>query len=248
MERLFAVAAGSLPCLMFAGFAVLAGVLIAVGIWRARKRREAMTALARRLGLAFYPSDPWNLPVWYGRLELFGRGRSRRAENVMSGEIDGRTVVAFDYRYTTGSGKNKHTHYFQVVVWLLPIQAPGLRLRPENLLDRVASWVGWDDIDFESDEFSRRYHVACEDRRFAYDIFHARLIDYLLRCGSVPSMEMNGVFLALYEPGLGGPERVERLLAIGRTVIDMIPGYVLRARGVEAAAGGSVPGRGGGAS
>jgi len=233
METLFGAAAGALPCLMFGAFAVLAGSLIVFGILRAQKRRKEMLALAQKWGFAFYPKDPWNLPTWYTRLDLFNHGHSKRAANVMSGEVDGRTVVAFDYRYTTGSGKNSHTHCHQAVVFLLPIDAPAVRMRPESVLDRMASWVGWDDIDFESDEFSRRYYVASEDRRFAYDLFHARLIDYLLRCGTAPHMETAGVFLLLYDTGSGQVQNFERLITIGQTVVNMIPDYVLKARGVE---------------
>ncbi len=233
MDALFKAIAGAGPCLMFGVFAVIVVVVIVFGILGAQKRRKAMHALAQKWGFAFYPKDPWNLPMWYTRLDLFNRGRSKRATNVMSGEVDGRTVVAFDYRYTTGSGKNSHTHHHQAVVFLLPIDAPAVRLRPESVFDRMASWVGWDDIDFESDEFSRRYHVASEDRRFAYDLFHARLIDYLLRCGTAPHMETAGVFLLLYDKGSGRVENFDRLIQIGQTVVNMIPDYVLKARGVE---------------
>jgi hypothetical protein len=233
MDALFAAFGSAVPCLMFGAFAVIAVVVIVFSILRAQKRRQEVQALAQKWGFAFYPKDPWNLPMWYTRLDLFNHGRSKRAENVMSGEVDGRTVVAFDYRYTTGSGKNSHTHHHQAVVFLLPIEAPAVRMRPESVFDRVASWVGWDDIDFESDEFSRRYHVASEDRRFAYDLLHARLIDYLLRCGTAPHMETAGVFLLLYDKGHGEVQNFERLIQIGQTVVNMIPDYVLKARGVE---------------
>jgi len=233
VEALFGAAAGAVPCLMFGAFAVIAAVVIVLGILHAQQRRKETEALARKWGLNFYPTDPWDLPTWYCRLDLFNHGRSRRASNVMSGDVDGLTVVAFDYRYTTGSGKNSHTHHHQAVVFLLPIDAPAVRMRPENVLDRMASWVGWDDIDFESDEFSRRYHVASQDRRFAYDILHARLIDYLLRCGTAPHMETAGVFLLLYDKGHGQVQNFERLIMIGQTVVAMIPDYVLKARGVQ---------------
>jgi len=236
MEALFGAAAATVPCLMFGAVAVLVVVGIVYAVMRARRRREQMQALAAKWGFRYFPQDPWGLPTWYATLDLFTHGHSRRADNVMSGEVDGRTVVCFDYRYTTGSGKNSHTHHHQAVVYLLPIQAPPLRMRPESVFDRVASWVGWDDIDFESDEFSRRYYVASQDRRFAYDIFHAQLIDYLLRCGTAPHMEMNGLFLLLYDTGSGDVQNVERLLMIGQTVVNMIPDYVLKARGVDASA------------
>jgi hypothetical protein len=190
-----------------------------------------MARLAAELGFEYYPDDPWNLQDKYAMFELFGRGHSRRASNVICGEVDGRAVVAFDYRYKTGSGKNESTHSCQALVMGLPIVAAGLRMRSENLFDRVASWVGYDDIDFESDEFSRRHHVACDDRRFAYDILHARLIDYLLGCGSVPNLEMQGPLMVLFE-SQGDAASVRRLLAIGREIVASIPDYVLTARGI----------------
>ena len=224
------------PCIVFPAFAALVVALIVFGILRARRRREAMARLAKELGFEYYPDDPWNLEDKYAMFELFGRGHSRGASNVICGEVDGRAVVAFDYKYTTGSGKNKSTHSYQALVMGLPIVAAGLRMRSESLFDRVASWVGYDDIDFESDEFSRRYHVACGDRRFAYDILHARLIDYLLGCGSVPNLEMQGPLMVLFD-SQGDVKNVRRLIAIGREIVASIPEYVLHARGIEQPAG-----------
>jgi hypothetical protein len=188
--------------------------------------------LAAELGFEFYPDDPWDLENRYGMFEFFGRGHSRKASNILCGELDGRSAVAFDYQYTTGSGKNQSTHHYQVAVLGLPIVAAGLRMRSETVFDRVASWVGWDDIDFESDEFSRRYHVACEDRKFAYDIFHARLIEHLLACGDVPDLEMKANLVVLYDKR-GDTGNVRRLISIGLEIIASIRDYVLKARGFE---------------
>jgi hypothetical protein len=221
----------AIPCIIIPAFVALAAVLVVLGIVKARERREAMARLAAELGFEFHPDDPWNLADRYGMFELFGRGHSRRASNILCGELDGRPAVAFDYKYTTGSGKNQSTHHCQGVVLGLPIVAPGLRMRSETVLDRMASWVGWDDIDFESDEFSRRYHVACEERRFAYDIFHARLIEHLLACGDVPDLEMKGN-LTLLHGRQRDVENVRRLVGIGREIVASIPEYVLKARGI----------------
>jgi len=222
---------GLFPCIVVPAFIALAVALIVFGILKARKRREAMTRLAAELGFEYYADDPWSLEDKYAMFELFGRGHSRKASNVLCGEMDGRAVVAFDYQYTTGSGKNKSTHSYQAVVMGLPIVAAGLRMRTETVFDRLASWVGWDDIDFESDEFSRRYHVASEDRRFAYDIFHARLIEHLLACGQAPGLEMKGPLMVLFD-SQGNVENVRRLIAIGREIVASIPEYVLKARGI----------------
>jgi len=246
---------GILPCIVVPAFVSLAVALIVFGILKARERREAMARLAAELGFEYYPDDPWDLEDKYAMFELFGRGHSRKASNVICGDVDGRAVVAFDYQYTTGSGKNQSTHSCQALVMGLPIVAAGLRMRSESLFDHVAAWVGYDDINFESDEFSRRYHVACDDRRFAYDILHARLIDYLLGCGdpstgsgspragsrgSVPNLEMQGPLMVLFE-SQGDAANVRRLLAIGREIVASIPDYVRSARGIGQPAGKKSP-------
>lgn len=225
------------PCLIFPAMIALVVVLIVVGIMQAKKRRQEAARLAAEMGVRFFPHDIWDLPKRYGMFDLFRRGHSKKALNILNGNVDGRSAAAFDYQYTTGSGKNQTTHHYQAAVLGLPIHAARLRLRSEHIFDRVASWVGCDDIDFESDEFSRRYHVQCEDRRFAYDIFHAQLIDYLLRCGTSPSIEMNGPVLAVYE-ARGSVENVRRLLQIGRAIVRSIPDYVRNARAVTGARGG----------
>jgi len=239
MEVVFGGLAGLVPCLLFGGIAALIVVAIVYGVIKARERREAMARLAARLGLRYYADDPWDMPSRYGHFDLFQHGHSKRASNILAGDLDGRSVVAFDYRYKTGSGKNETTHHYQGAVLETPIVAPRLRMRQESVLDRVASWVGYDDIDFESDEFSRRYHVKSEDRRFAYDILHARLIDYLLQCGTAPAMEMQGPLMLVYDSGHGSVANVQRLLVIGQEVIRSIPDYVLKARGAGPPPGGS---------
>jgi hypothetical protein len=237
MEIVFGGMAGALPCLMFAGVAALIVVAIVYSIKKARERREAMARLAAELGLQHYADDPWDIPVRYERFSLFSQGHSRHASNILAGQIDGRSVMLFDYRYTTGSGKNQSTHSFQAAILTLPILAARLHVRQESVFDKIASWVGHDDINFESAEFSRRYHLKCDDRKFAYDLFHARLIEYLLACGDCPTLEMNGPTLLLYDTQ-GKLENFRRLLDIGQEIIRSIPEYVLHQRGIGGTSGG----------
>jgi hypothetical protein len=48
------------------------------------------------------------------------------------------------------------------------------------LFDKIAGAFGFDDIDFESEAFSRRFHVKSSDRRFAYDVIHPRMMEFLM--------------------------------------------------------------------
>jgi hypothetical protein len=237
MEVLFGAAGGLLQCFLFAGVAALVIALIVWSSIRARQRRDAAARLAAEWGFEFYPDDPYGMASRYAQFDLFENGHSQQASNVLCGRIDGREVILCDYQYTTGSGKNKSTHCYQAALLMMPILGARLQMRPENFLDRMASWVGHDDINFESEEFSRRYHIKCDDRKFAYDLFHARLIEYLLACGEAPSLETNGPLLLLYDTQ-GEVEALRRLRAIGEEIIRSIPDYVRTARGIEHKTGG----------
>ncbi|HCT45315.1 MAG TPA: hypothetical protein DF699_08890 [Phycisphaerales bacterium] len=57
---------------------------------------------------------------------------------------------------------------------------PDMLIRREGIFDKIASAFGKNDIDFESAEFSRKYYVQSESRKFAYDIIHPRMMEFLL--------------------------------------------------------------------
>ena len=155
----------------------------------AKKRREAMHALASELGWRFFPDRDSSHDDEYAHFEIFRRGHSRTAFNTMVGdlEIDGRRFPAkagdFRYKRTSGSGKNRRTttYTFTYLILHLPFATtPDLVIRREGFFDKLAGAFGFDDIDFESEEFSRKFHVKSPDRRFAYDVVHPRMMELLL--------------------------------------------------------------------
>jgi hypothetical protein len=69
----------------------------------------------------------------------------------------------------------------------LPFDTGGrLLVRPQGLLDAVASTFVSEDIDFESVEFNRRFLVRASSRRFAYDVLHPGTIDVLMSTEPMP--------------------------------------------------------------
>ena len=171
------------------GFAIVA--LIVTGIWLAhayeKKRREEFEALARELGWRFEAegSDTADMACF----EHFARGHSQRALATLHGEVtigqERWPAQAGDYTYkvTSGAGKNRRTttYRFTYVIVRTPFaRLPDLVVRPEGLFDKLAGVFGFDDIDFESEEFSRKYHVKSADKRFAYDVLHPRMLQMLL--------------------------------------------------------------------
>jgi len=59
-------------------------------------------------------------------------------------------------------------------------RTPDLLIRREGVFDRLAGVLGFDDIDFESEEFSRAFYVKSSDKKFAYDVVHPRMMEWLL--------------------------------------------------------------------
>jgi hypothetical protein len=179
------------------------GIVLVAGLaymaWLAeKKRREALMALAAQLGWRFDPRRDRDHDDEYAHFEIFRRGHSRAAYNTLTGEVEigGRRFPAkmgdFLYKITTSTGKSTttRTYRFSYLILHLPYGGvPDLLIRREGVLDKIAGAFGFDDIDFESAEFSRRFCVKSPDKRFAYDVVHPRMIEFLL-AGSPPAIDI----------------------------------------------------------
>jgi hypothetical protein len=223
---------------VFAAMACGITIGVVLGIRRDQRRHRATARLAASWGWLFYENDIGDLPAQYHDFfSFFQIGHGRSAANIMVSPDDWPAVTLFDYEYTTGSGKSAHTSFFQVAVVELPFAAPRLMIRNETFLDTLASWVGHEDLHFESEVFNRLYHVKCEEPRFAYDILHQRLLLYLMHQPELPHIEMRLTRMLLFFRNRGEIGRFRKLLDIGQEIIRSIPDYVLHERGTGAAGG-----------
>jgi len=103
----------------------------------------------------------------------------------MEGTWSDRHLLAFDYHYETHSTDSKghrrtNHHHFSAVILASALPLKPLFIRAEGFFDKLTEFVGFDDIDFESAEFSRKFYVKAKDRRWAYDVIHARTMEFLL--------------------------------------------------------------------
>jgi len=180
---------GSLQVILIIAAVAVVGFLVYLGWLAEKKRREAMAAFAHRIGWHFEPSRDRHHDDQYAHFEIFRRGHSRAAYNTLTGELDlsGRRCVGkmgdFTYKIThhTGKGSSTTTYRFSYIILHLPlIGVPDLLIRREGLWDKLIDAFGFDDIDFESVEFSRRFHVTSADKTFAYDVIHPRMMEFLL--------------------------------------------------------------------
>jgi len=174
--------------------AAIIAVVVIYAIWAAdRKRRVILKALARHLGLGFDPGADRRLHLAYAH-SVFQKGPSRQGSNSMFGVMNlaGHSVRVRmgDYRYVTGHGKHRQTHRISYAAFHLPyVGTPDLLIRKENLGDQMLGAVGFDDIDFESEEFSRMFWVKSGNKKYAYDVIHPRMMEFLIQ-GPTPRLEI----------------------------------------------------------
>ena len=103
----------------------------------------------------------------------------------MLGTAGQRVTCGFDYHYETHSTNSKgqrqtHHHYFSALVVDAGLPLKPLFIRPEGFFDKVTEFVGFEDIDFESAEFSQKFYVKAPDRRWAYDVLHQKTMELML--------------------------------------------------------------------
>jgi hypothetical protein len=78
----------------------------------------------------------------------------------------------------------------------MPAVFPDLTIRREGFFTRVAEVFGYQDIKFESAEFSKTFCVRSDDKKFAYDVCHAKMMEYLLANRDL-SIEIENEVIAL---------------------------------------------------
>jgi len=179
---------------VFAASAAAAGIFS----WRTRQKREQELAeLAFRLNLTFRAARNEALVTGWGFLSRLSQGDDRYAFNVLQGHYRDQRLIVFDLHYRTGSGKSRKNHYGTFFILVMREAFPRLTIAPEDILSRIAQAFGYEDINFESAEFSRAFCVRSVDKKFAYDVCNAQMIEYLLANRDL-NLEIQGPALTLW--------------------------------------------------
>ncbi len=212
------------------GFFIVLAAIAAFGIYSWRKdqqRKQALQEWAAGRRWRYAAKGLRDLRTRFAGLKILDRGHSRGSGNAITGNLDGHEAICLDYKYVTGSGKNRTTHRIGMVILDCGFPTIPLLIRREHAFDKVGEFLGADDIDFESGEFSRKFYVKSNDRKWAYDIIHGRTMDYLMQAPAV-SIEFGMGEIAVYRNGYNDPARHEEALAVARRMLDLIPDYVIK--------------------
>jgi len=222
----------AMPFVIVALFVAVIIVLAVVSAKQAAKRREELRAWATQHGMTFDEAHRSDLEGRFPRFDCLRQGSNRYAYNVLEGRWGDRSFLGFDYHYETHSHDSKgrrqthHNHFSAVILGSdLPLQP--LSLRRENFFDKIGEFFGADDIDFESAEFSRNFCVRAPDKRWAYDVLHARTMEFLL-ASPVFSLKFDRHCVIAQNGSVFSPQAYEDAVGVIAGVLDRLPDYLVR--------------------
>jgi len=221
---------------------IVAFIAIAVySHYKAKQRREALARWASEHGLTFTRHRDASMDNRFDQFDCLKQGSDRYAYNIIEGDYHGRILLAFDYHYETYSTDSKgrrqtHHHHFSAAIVRASMPLKPLTIRKENLLDKVGGLFGFDDIDFESAAFSREFHVKAPDRKWAYDVLHARAIEFLLGRPRF-SLEFDERHVIAWRGSRFDIHEFEQAVGVIEGLLDQLPEYVRRERGAMVQAG-----------
>jgi hypothetical protein len=190
---------------VFVVFVVVAGLIVYLQYAARQRRVREVAALAQRTGFSFTRDDVdrvVDMPF-----KLFNEGDGRKVELVMSGTHNGLPMRMFDYWYydesSDGHGSESRTyHRFTCALVTLPVACPPLRLTHEDFLTRIGSHLGMHDVEFEYDDFNRRFRVKCNEQKFAFALFDGQMMQWLLEADTFASVEVVGPWVLLSDKQL----------------------------------------------
>jgi hypothetical protein len=211
---------------IFLVLAVIGGIVYLQYVAR-EKRRAALAAWALAHGMTPVPGDGGLDQV---DVPLFGKGDGRGWENIFAGTSEERPVRIGDYWYydesrDSNGRRTKSYSRFSVCVLDLGLWMPRVEVGAENMFTRLADHVGLRDIEFESEEFNRRFNVKSADREFAFKLLDARMLTWLLETAGGHHYEAAGPHLVTYTRRLA-PDELSDLLFASNGFVSKIPRLV----------------------
>jgi len=221
-----------MPPLVIVVFIAFAILLAVVGHLQARKRKKELAAWAQSRGLRCREGKDRSFDNYYGHLPCLCRGSNRYAYNIMEGEYNGRRLCAFDYHYETYShsskgGRRTDHHRFSAVIFDTNLPLKPLFIRPEGVFDKLTEFFGFDDIDFELDEFSRKFYVKSPDRKWAYDVIQQSTMELLLRSPRF-TLDFRGPHVIAFRNSMFSVAEFEAAVSLVEGVLDRMPEYLVR--------------------
>jgi hypothetical protein len=157
---------------------VVGGILSLISKYFEGERTKKIEELARSSGFTFRPrptAGDNDLPIGCYLAET---GRDPAVSNVLEvARTDELHFVLFEYEYTVGYGKSRHTTHQTIGRLRAPLlKLPSFLLFPETLFSKIGVMFGQTDVNFpDSPDFSDQYILRGQDEAALQAIFNPAL-------------------------------------------------------------------------
>lgn len=195
-----------------------------------KKKVAAFTAFSARHGWRYVERDRSLRNRFLGT--PFGEGHGRDAKHILRGEYRGRQVLVFEYSYreTHGSGDNRRTetYHHTIASVHLPKPQPMLELGREGLGRKLLGFVGIRDLQLESERFNETFHIRTDNEKFAYDVLHPRMMEWMLADQRVLAngFRFERGDLLVWDREKIALQKVDGMLDYLCDILDQVPGFV----------------------
>lgn len=215
------------PIIIIIAFIMIGLLIIGASIYQERKRMQFWMELADEWGFRYRAGDPY-LIAERQEFPFTRQGHSRRVKHLIEGKVENRQMLLFDYTYKTGSGKHQSTHHLSMLMLEVPVSGHQLVIHAENFLDRIMGFLGFEDINFEYEEFNRAFQVRCDDKKFAYDVIHSDMMEFLMQDRTL-ALQWNNNHILFYRSSRRKFDKHDaesiRQSALG--FLQRLPGYMM---------------------
>lgn len=210
---------------------VFIGGLVAFFWWLAAKRKSEVAGLQPQLTPHGWTWSDRDDQAFAGLTVLpFERGHSQRAHDVIRGAQP--AMLAFTYRWTTGSGDNRNRHVRRVTMLKAGPVIPRTEVEPDTVVAKLETAAAGGDLNVELEDFNKAWSVRASDQRISHALLHPRMIERLMQ----PDLFGRGVF---FENGWIGivdyvvqvrdmVDHARNTLAVASDIADLIPAHLVR--------------------
>lgn len=205
------------PFLLIIILPAIFAIIVIYAIQAEKKRKAAVQAAATEMGLAFTPTLIGTDQQLFETFELAHVGDQREASSATIADSGELRMVLFDYKYTVGSGKNKTTRYYSVVMAVSnSLVLPQFSMTPESFFHRMASFFGFKDIDFDDDPaFSDQFLLKGENEGDIRSFFTPQRRAGLVPIGPISLEAHDHVFICYRTGKLSNAAHLRRMIEEG---------------------------------
>src|SRR5262249_28185530 len=166
--------------------------------WISNRRRFQMRSLSMRLGWSFRYDAAARVEAALEQITSLAPNLSTQEMNTLTGwlrvgarrlpSVMGDHSIDQDPR-GVGQGQGKRRVFSYLAVQLPVTQTPELLIQKEGLIDIAPQLQGPERVKMESEAFNRKVLVRCDQRKFAFDVIHPRMMEFLMD-DRVPAVEI----------------------------------------------------------